>query len=138
MKRTVVLCACAGILALSACVLGSPNLVFDISDAHAYSISSTNFSIEGYLRNNGTETAHGVQGDYFLADSSGLPITSYRVTTSTSYPSDIPPGYSVYLQIQGSCFSTFPRFYTMTASYQDWRGNTMTVSKNSPFLIYIP
>ncbi len=142
MKLKALLAALAALvaaLALSACVLGSANLVIDIRDAHAYN-SSASFAIDGYLTNNGTVTAHNVRGDYFIHDSLGVVITNLVETSSSSYPAEIPPGSSVWIHIEGYTLAPYPypRQYTMTVTHQDWSGNTVTVTRHALFSLYYP
>ena len=65
-------------------------------------------------------------------------ITNYVETSSSSYPTEIPPGSSVWIHIEGYSQSSSPRQYTMTVTHQDWSGTTVTVSKHAPFTVYYP
>jgi len=133
MKRWIVLVILAGALSLSGCVLGSANLVIDTTNtAVSYNAfdGHYHYAIEGYIRNNGTETAHNVNGDYLIHDLyTGLALSDLVKTSSTYYPTEIHPQTSVYLRIEGYSVSHIPGAYTITISHQTWSGSMVTVTK---------
>lgn len=139
MKRWTILALLAGVLSLSACVLGSANLVIDTTNT-AVSYNMINgkyyYVIEGYIRNNGTEAAHNVTGNYLIHDLyTGLALSDLVETYSTYYPTEVHPQTSVYLRIEGYSVSHIPGAYTMTVTHQTWSGSSVTVTKYSPLTI---